>query len=93
MRDENEIVWLPTINDKYWGYFWTNYLTAIRFSNNSQDISFEKAPAITDSGSSCIVGPSAQITQIQRNVLKNVTIDFVDKSWGNVFSCSYLRNG
>ena len=30
---------------------------------------------------------------MERMTLKDVEIDFVDKSWGNVFSCKYLREG
>jgi hypothetical protein len=30
---------------------------------------------------------------LERHILKGVPIDFVDKGWGNVFSCSYLRQG
>jgi hypothetical protein len=91
MSDSNAIVWLPILNDYYWGYFWADYLSAFTLSNTSQVWSFNPTPAITDSGSSCLVGPKADITILERQVLKEVTVDFVDKSWGNVFSCSYLN--
>jgi hypothetical protein len=94
MSDPSKTVWLDILDDPYWGYFWADYLTGFSFSNTKDVWSFNPTPAITDSGSSCLVGPKSGIQTIERNVLKDVEIDFVDSDWGNVFSCSrYLKAG
>ena len=94
MSNPADMVWLDILDDKYWGYFWTNYLTAFSVSSSSEVWNLDPTPAITDSGSSCLVGPSAQVKILEAATLKGVDIDFIDSSWGNVFSCSrYLKSG
>ena len=59
MSDPKDIVWLDILDDDYYGYFWTNYMYGFTLSNTDQVWSTKKTPAITDSGSSCLVGPKA----------------------------------
>lgn len=92
MSDPRDMVWLDILDDDYWGYFWTNYMTSFTLSNSNEIWDLGPTPAITDSGSSCLVGPSNQIKILETQTLKGVNVDFIDPDWGNIFSCKkYLE--
>ena len=58
MSNPKDIAWLDILDDDYYGYFWTNYMKGFSLSNTAEIWNFNATPAITDSGSSCIIGPS-----------------------------------
>ena len=48
---------------------------------------------ITDTGSSCIIGPSAEINSIQNRILKQIEASVsTDASWDYTFPCSERTN-
>jgi hypothetical protein len=66
MKNPSDVVWLPVLENKYWGYFWAEYMTAFTLGNSSEVWTFSPTPAITDSGSSCLVGPKSDIKILER---------------------------
>ena len=60
--DPSQVIYIQSIAGKI---HWTNYITAMRFTSNTSDLSTKsltKTEATTDTGSSCILGPSSDIS-------------------------------
>ena len=52
--------------------YWTNTISGLRWKKNSNDrteYKLNSADALTDSGSSCIIGPSNEIAYIRNSIL------------------------
>ena len=62
MSDPSDIVWIDSTN---YGGWWTNNVTGWRWTGSSTKTTLTSLWALTDTGSSCISGPSATITTIR----------------------------
>ena len=68
MSDEDDLVWIESKNI---GGYWTNYVNGFRWSGANMDetsYSLDKKWALTDTGSSCILGPPNAIDYIIETV-------------------------
>ena len=43
--------------------------------------------ALTDTGTSCIIGPAAEADVIVRNIVSLLPKVYADSSWGYIFEC------
>ena len=70
MTNSANIAWISILSEDYW---WTNKLTGFRWGADWEDDDTEyaipEANALTDTGSSCIIGPSASINSIIGTIL------------------------
>ena len=68
--DGTDVLWLPVDDDSVW---WQNTVYGMKWGsneiNNGEYISFEEKSGITDTGSSCIVGPSQYVDYIYDTIL------------------------
>ena len=75
--------------------WWTNRLTGFRWESSFDADQVEYAittsnTAITDTGSSCIVGPAEEVDYIYNTIIAAVaetTVVYEHDSWGHIFSC------
>lgn len=75
--------------------WWTNRLTGFRWESSFDADQVEYAvvsatEAITDTGSSCIVGPSGEVDYIVNTIINKVaetTTVYTQEGWGNIFAC------
>jgi len=79
-------IYISINSENYW---WASDLTGFRWSNDSSN---EYAISsgnygITDTGSSCIVGPSEEADVIVRNIVSNLDKVYTDDGWGYIFTC------
>ena len=79
IREGEELVWLPVVEDDFW---WTNFVTAIKFDD--EEFALSTAYAMTDTGTSCAYVPSSLYFYITDKVLTNVSDVEVD-FWGDVY--------
>lgn len=62
--DPSEIIYIPNQSNQV---YWQNEVSGFRFTSNSDntaDQAFTKADALTDTGASCISGPSSDVEKI-----------------------------
>ena len=55
--DPSSVVYIDSLKENA---FWSNYVTGLRFTSNTSDLSVKvltKSEAVTDTGTSCIIGP------------------------------------
>ena len=69
MTSESDIVWLESTNVGGW---WSNYVTGWKYSDSSVSIGTLKTWALTDTGSSCIHGPSQVIDTILKDAERRI---------------------
>ena len=77
------------ISIKSENYWWSSDLTGFRWSDDSSNeyaISSGNY-ALTDTGSSCIIGPSEEADVIVRNIVSRFDKVYEDDGWGYIFSC------
>ena len=67
MRDPNELVWLPVLNENFW---WSNEVTAIKFEGpiTTQEFSLTPGSAMTDTGTSCTYVPEQYFMPIRNKI-------------------------
>lgn len=67
MRDPNELVWLPVLNENFW---WSNEVTAIKFEGaiTTQEFSLAPGSAMTDTGTSCTYVPEQYYMPIRNKI-------------------------
>ena len=62
MSDPSDIVWIDSTN---YGGWWTENVTGWRWTGSSEKKTIPSLWALTDTGSSCIMGPTATIAEIR----------------------------
>lgn len=92
MSNLDDLAWIPSKNI---GGYWSNYVTGFRWRGGNQeevDYSLDSKWALTDTGSSCILGPEAAINYIIETVEDIVDETVQDSRWGTpLFWCSARR--
>ena len=71
--------------------YWTNTVSGVRWTTNSNDKTEYKLnanDAIIDSGSSCIVGPKSDINFIRNTILNQIQGVSTSTSWDYQFACA-----
>jgi hypothetical protein len=82
------IVWLPVVEDDKW---WTNYISGFRWGNDDPNLyKLETKKVFTDTGTSCLIGPSLELGWVKSNLLNMVSQYYTNGEWGQVFSCSEI---
>lgn len=84
----DEVVWLDVIAGEPW---WTNKITGIQWDIKLRNaiFSFEETKAFTDTGTSCIQGPSLMIQFIKDTILEQLPEYYKDAFWGELFDCDH----
>ena len=62
MSDPNDLIWIDSIN---YGGWWTNFVFGWRWTGSSTEYGTTPAWALTDTGSSCIMGPKEVVDGIR----------------------------
>lgn len=86
--DAAELIWIPIESNDYW---WTSKITGIRWTKNSNDsveYKYPEAKALTDTGSSCIIGPEKEVNYFKYTILNTIPGVETHDSWGYQFDCS-----
>ena len=90
MSDVADIVWIDSINRGGW---WTNYVTGWRWTGSETEYALTKLWGLTDTGSSCISGPSATIDAIRAEAESRIQGWHInDSGWGKLFGCGERSN-
>ena len=77
---------------------WSNWVYGLKWADNT-DISVKEVTfsnpyeADTDTGSSCIAGPSGEVDDIINQILNQASEWAVNDSWNYIYWCSDLTNG
>ena len=61
MTSESDIVWIPSTSVGGW---WTNNVTGWRYTGSSNEIGLPSTWALTDTGTSCLIGPSSVVNTV-----------------------------
>lgn len=67
--DNAKLIYIPILSSND---FWTNKIKGLRWSKNSNDnteYKFNESNALTDTGSSCIIGPSKDVEYFRNTIL------------------------
>ena len=92
MSDPADIIWIPIEDNDYW---WTAKVQGLRWGslmNDSAEYMLTEADALTDTGTSCIIGPSSEVNSI-RNAMLALSSDVQsDSSWDYTYPCSDAAN-
>ena len=87
--DGSNILWLSVQSSSAW---WQNTLTGLKWGENAttpgQTVTFTSLSAITDTGSSCIVGPKDYVDLINNEIISKLSQVSPNDSWVNIFFCS-----
>ena len=82
-------MWLNVVNKDNW---WTNRVSGLHWgAENNDDDSIYKLDstlAFTDTGTSCIYGPSMMIKFIRDRIMPIIPDLTADDGWGYTFDCS-----
>ena len=91
MTSESDLTW---IDGTGYGGWWTNNVYGWRWSSDpTTEYSTGTVLALTDTGTSCIYGPSGAINFIFDELLSRIEgSTFESCSWGTIFSCSEVSN-
>ena len=91
--DGSSIHWVDVTTTSSW---WANKVTAMKWGENSSspntEVTFPSISAITDTGSSCIVGPSTYLSPIYNEIIGKFTTKIENSGWGHIFWCSDAVN-
>lgn len=66
VTDTNDILWMDILDNDYW---WTQKVTGFRWDGEDIEYEIYEMNGITDTGSSCIIGPSAYINLVQDSII------------------------
>lgn len=87
--DGSNIFWMD-INQG--SLFWENYVYGFKWGSNSPNegvaTNFPKVKAITDTGSSCLVGPSTEVDVIYNGIINLLKEKNAHDGWGHIFWCT-----
>ena len=65
MSSSSDILWLNILSNNYW---WSQYITGFRWGNgmgDSTEYKIDTISALTDTGTSCIIGPTGAVASIR----------------------------
>ena len=82
-----EVIYITIEDENYW---WTSHVTGFRWGssmNDSTEYIIPETEGLTDTGSSCIIGPSYQLTPIMNTILNLSDTVTRDNSWDYLFDC------
>lgn len=71
--------------------FWASSISGFRWENKTDTVEYalKQAPkALTDTGTSCIFGPSSEINSIRYTILNMISNVYSDLVWDYIFDCS-----
>ena len=85
------MVFIPSIATNPW---WSNTVSGIRFDPAFDPIEYSipDYPGITDTGSSCILGPPEPVATIRSWILGTASTVQEDDQWEQLFDCSEIAN-
>ena len=92
MTDPSESVWIEIEENNP---YWSSVLNGFRWGPEWSDKNEYAVPELiakTNTGSSCIFGPSNTIDYIIAIILRTSNSVVSDSDWGNVFDCSDKKN-
>jgi len=85
----SSLFWIDILSDDYW---WTNRVTGVRWSSGVPDTSTEykysSKKGLTDTGSSCLIGPKAEVDYFKNTILNTISGVTSHSGWGTQFDCS-----
>ena len=86
MTSVNDITWIPSTNVGGW---WTSNITGWRYSGSTTEIGLESTWGLTDTGTSCLYGPSS----VLNTIIADATAAIVGTTsaaagWGILFNCA-----
>ena len=91
--DGSNIHWVNAIQTSSW---WANYVYSMKWGENSSSpgtvVTFTTVSGITDTGSSCIVGPSQYVSPIYNEIIGKISVTVANAGWGHIFWCSDAVN-
>ena len=88
MTSASDILWLSILSEDYW---WSQYITGFKWGstmNDSTEHKIDTISALTDTGTSCIIGPTSAIASIRNTILNLATNVSTSSSWDYLFDCS-----
>lgn len=88
MSDPADIVYIDIESEDRW---WTAQLQGLRWGslmNDETEYSITSASALTDTGTSCIIGPADAVFSIRNQILNTVESVVTDAKWDYTFDCS-----
>ena len=86
--DNAKLIYIPIKDNNYW---WTNSITGVRWTKNSAnrvEYKYTSSNALTDTGSSCIIGPAAMVDYFKNTILNTIPKVETHSSWDYQFDCS-----
>lgn len=78
------VTYISILSDNPW---WTSDLTGFRFSGESEYAITTGSYSITDTGSSCIIGPAAEADRILKLIVTRLPKIYEQDGWGYIFEC------
>ena len=100
MTDPNDLIWMQSKQKKTnnVGGWWSNHVTGLRWrcpngkskcknKENKIEYALDKKFAITDTGSSCILGPKDAINYLVSSLEDFMGATASDPNWGTLFFC------
>ena len=88
----DSITWLTIESSNFW---WTQQLTGFKWDSAVSGVTdtteyaiTSATEALTDTGSSCIVGPSAEADSIRNTILNTLSETFETSGWDYNFDCA-----
>lgn len=90
MSNPSDLIWI-TADSQY--QHWTSTVGGMKWSGtDTVPVTFTNQVGLTDTGSSCIVGPRASIEPIQTTIYNKITNKVANSNWDYIFSCSQINN-
>ena len=71
MSDPADLIYIDIIDNNIW---WTEYVTGVRWGDSLGDPTeyyVESTEGLTDTGSSCIIGPYGPVATIRNTILRS----------------------
>ena len=85
MSDPNDIIY---IDQQANAQHWTNTVSAYKWKSSDVEVPLSAKDALTDTGSSCIIGPKDSVKPIRDAIIAKIPNKTTHSSWGYLFSCS-----
>ena len=88
MTSASDILWMNILSEDYW---WSQYITGFKWGstmNDATEYKIDTISALTDTGTSCIIGPTSAVASIRNQILNLATNVSTSSSWDYLFDCS-----
>ena len=92
MSDEADIIYIDIEDEDYW---WSAKVQGLRWGsqmNDDTEYSIVEANGLTDTGTSCIIGPSAEVLSIRNSILALSDDVQENSSWDYTYPCEDAAN-